>query len=141
MYKSKIDIKRTEDVEITRTADEVRANFPLVGGCSRNFEYGFEGAGSSELGLSALNVFVPACADGADAMDMGDSAKIRFVSQFAWQFRRQFAEELLGGLPRDKGVYIIKAATVREWIEARLSEEMKRAGNDEELNDRKDVGR
>jgi len=35
MYKPEIDIKRTEDVEITRSADEVRANFPLVGGCSR----------------------------------------------------------------------------------------------------------
>lgn len=123
MYKSKIDIKWTEDIEITRTADEVRANVPLVGGCSRDFGYGFAGAGASELGLSALNAFVPPCSDGEDAMDLGDAAKIRFVSQFAWQFRHQFAHEVLGVLPHEKGVYVIKATTVRQWIEARLSEE------------------
>ena len=131
MYKPEIDIKRTEDVEITRAACGVRANFPLVGGYSRDFEYGFAGAGPSELGLSALNAFVPACSDGEDAMDLGDAAKIRFVSQFAWQFRHQFANEVLGGLPQDNGTYTIKASDVRQWIEARLAEEIKRATNQE----------
>lgn len=129
MYTPEIDIKRTEDVEITRTADEVRANVPLVGGCSRTFEYGFAGAGPSELGLSALNAFVPSCSDGEDAMELGDAAKIRFVSQFAWQFRRQFADEVLGALPQENGVYIIQAAAVRQWIQERLSEEIKRSSD------------
>jgi len=143
MYKPEIDIKRTEDVEITRGADEVRANVPLVGGCSRDFEYGFAGAGSSELGLSALNAFVPACSDGENAMDLGDASKIRFVSQFAWQFRHQFAHEVLGVLPQDKGVYVIKAAAVRQWIQERLSEEIKRVADDGEqgITDDRDQGR
>ena len=131
MYKREIDIKRTQDIEITRTADEVRANFPLVGGCCRTFQYGFEGAGSLELGLSALNAFVPACSDGEDALNMGDAAKIRFVSQFAWDFRRQFANEVLGVLPQEKGVYVIKATAVREWIEARRSEQIKQSAAEE----------
>lgn len=113
MYKPEIDIKRTQDIEITRTADEVRANVPLVGGCCPTFDYGFAGAGASELGLSALNAFVPPCSDGADALNMGDAAKIRFISQFAWDFRRQFAAEVLGVLPQEKGVYVIKATAVR----------------------------
>ncbi len=124
MYKPEIDIKRTEDVEVTRSADGVRANFPLVGGCSRDFEYGFAGAGPSELGLSALNAFVPACSDGENAMDLGDSGRIRFVSQFAWEFRVQFAKEVLGVLPQDNGTYTIKASDVRQWIHARLSDEV-----------------
>ena len=131
MYKREIDIKRTQDIEITRTADEVRGNFPLVGGCCPTFQYGFEGAGSLELGLSALNAFVPACSDGEDALNMGDAAKIRFVSQFAWDFRRQFANEVLGVLPQEKGVYVIKATAVREWIEARRSEQIKQSAAEE----------
>ena len=131
MYKPEIDIKRTKDVEITRTADGVRANVPLVGGCSRDFDYGFAGSGRAELGLSALNAFVPACSDGENAVDLGDGAKIRFVSQFAWQFRSKFADEKLGGLSRDNGTYTIKASEVRQWIQARLSEEAKRAANKE----------
>ncbi len=131
MYKREIDIKRTQDIEITRTADEVRANFPLVGGCCPTFEYGFLGAGPLELGLSALNAFVPPCSDGEDAMDLGDAAKIRFVSQFAWDFRRQFANEVLGVLPQENGVYVIKATAVREWIEARRSEQIKQAAAEE----------
>jgi len=109
----------------------------------RDFEYGFAGAGPLELGLSALNAFVSACSDGADAMDLGNSAKIRLVSQFAWQFRHQFAREVLGVLPQENGIYIIKAAAVRQWIQERLSEEIKRVADDGEqgVTDDRDQGR
>lgn len=133
-YRTPIEMKRTEDVVIERRPDGVYANVPLVGAHSYEFEYGYGGSGPAELGLSALNAFVPACADGKDAMALGDSSKlkIRHISQFAWEFHHQFADEVLGLLPREDGRYVIKANDVHQWIQQRAGREPDEQGQEQE---------
>lgn len=125
-YNTPIEIKRTEDIVIERHADGVHVKgLALVGARSDRFDYGYRGAGADELAVSILNAFVPACADGRDAMVLSDSSmlKIRHISQLAWDLHHQFADEVLGRLPREEGRHVIKANDVRQWIQQRLEKE------------------
>lgn len=115
---------RTYGAFVFRSKDDndqyyIVTNVPAtVFNCSSSFEWGYSGAGPSELALNILNFFVPPGSDNRPASQMApcywSRSQRSLVSDTAVRLATDFREELITPLPLFGG--FIAAARIREWI-------------------------